>query len=187
MTAVETDAHAHTLVRVPALGRELTLYLQRRRRRGAGGVEHAEHFVTACIDLAAACSCDRTPLQVPRPLEHRGVGVSEPGGETARVLDVGEEEGERHRSRVPRTPTFCTGSSACTSVPQPGALSTRSLPSSVSTRSRRPNRPEPSGSAPPAPSSSISINARPLTRCARTRAEPAPECLTTLASASAAT
>src|SRR6185437_14177579 len=82
---------------------------------------------------------------------------------------------------------YSHGSSARIVVGPPRGLVTERRPSSASTRRRRPRRPEPSGSAPPWPSSrtssSIASSTRTMlisTRCARA-------CLVALASASAAT
>ena len=62
------------------------------------------------------------------------------------------------------------GISACTTVPRPGGLSTRSRPPSASTRSASPRSPVPCArSAPPTPSSATSTTARPS---ARSHADP---------------
>src|SRR4051794_4106520 len=65
---------------------------------------------------------------------------------------------------------YSHGSSACTVVPSPGLLTTTRMPSSASTRLRSPERPLPSGSAPPGPSSSISTTSRPLSSNSETLA-----------------
>ncbi len=67
-------------------------------------------------------------------------------------------------------------------------LATRSVPSSASTRRRRPLRPPPSGSAPPTPSSATSTLSMSPSRIMRiVHALRARECLPALASASATT
>src|SRR5262249_56142186 len=104
-------------------------------------------------------------VEVGGVLEDVGVGGGEPGQESRRILDVAEEEGEAH----------CTGISATTVVPAPATLSISRRPASVSTRSRKPHRPDPRpGSAPPAPSSCTSTRADPFTRATRTVAASAP-------------
>src|SRR3954451_1745792 len=80
------------------------------------------------------------------------------------------------------------GSSAVTMVPAPGGLRMRSVPSSAATRSASPCRPVPVvSSAPPTPSSVISMTATPLRRETRTDALVACAYFATLASASQAT
>src|SRR4051812_36576839 len=80
------------------------------------------------------------------------------------------------------------GSSAVTTVPAPRGLRMRSVPSSAATRSASPCRPVPAvSSAPPTPSSAISMTAEPGRRETRTDALLAWAYLATLASASQAT
>src|SRR4051812_46701135 len=80
------------------------------------------------------------------------------------------------------------GSSAVTTVPSPGGLRTRRFPSSAATRSASPWRPVPAdSSAPPTPSSAISITIAPLRRATRTDAFVACAYFPMLASASEAT
>ena len=80
------------------------------------------------------------------------------------------------------------GRSAVTTVPAPGGLRMRSVPSSAATRSASPWSPVPAdSSAPPTPSSVISMTATPLRRETRTDALVAWAYLATLASASQAT
>src|SRR5579875_2481136 len=79
------------------------------------------------------------------------------------------------------------GSTASTIVGPPAGLSTRSVPSSASTRCRRPWRPEPSGSAPPRPSSITVTTSAPPIRTTRRSTCDAPACFAAFASASAAT
>src|SRR5215207_2291067 len=63
------------------------------------------------------------------------------------------------------------GSSAVTTVPAPGGLRMRSVPSSAATRSASPWSPLPADSwAPPTPSSAISTSATPFRRAIRTEA-----------------
>src|SRR5271155_1601421 len=52
---------------------------------------------------------------------------------------------------------YAHGSSAVRMVGPPGGLTTRSVPSSASTRPLSPRSPPPSGSAPPTPSSMMSM------------------------------
>src|SRR5204862_7105987 len=80
------------------------------------------------------------------------------------------------------------GSSAVTTVPACGGLRIRSVPSSAATRSASPCRPVPAvSSAPPMPSSAISMVAMPFRRETRTDAADAWAYLATLARASQAT
>src|SRR3954463_7289202 len=80
------------------------------------------------------------------------------------------------------------GSSAVTTVPAPTGLRIRSVPSSAATRSASPWRPVPAvSSAPPTPSSAISMTATPSRRETRTDALVACAYFPTLASASHAT
>ena len=80
------------------------------------------------------------------------------------------------------------GNSAVTAVPAPGGLDTLRRPSSASTRSASPRSPEPhAGSAPPTPSSVISITTPVSVRNRLTLAADAWAYLTTLANASDAT
>src|SRR3954469_22291984 len=80
------------------------------------------------------------------------------------------------------------GRSAVTTVPTPEGLRMRSVPSSAATRSASPWSPVPAvSSAPPIPSSAISITATPLRRETRTDAFVASAYRATLASASQAT
>src|SRR4051795_4452798 len=80
------------------------------------------------------------------------------------------------------------GSSAVTTVPAPSGLRMRSVPSSAATRSASPCRPVPAvSSAPPTPSSAISMAAMPFRRETRTDAADARAYLATLARASQAT
>ena len=116
------------------------------------------------------------------------VGLAEARGQTARVLEVAEEEGERHLSpparRRPGHRREAPRARACRDRAR--SRSTR-LPSSVSTRSRRPKRPEPLRVG-AAGSVVLDLDHRASVQTpARTRAESAPACLTTLASASEAT
>src|SRR5215207_959344 len=80
------------------------------------------------------------------------------------------------------------GSSAVTTVPAPGGLRMRNVPSSAATRSASPWSPVPAdSSAPPMPSSAISMTATPPRRETRTDACVAWAYLAKLASASQAT
>ena len=80
------------------------------------------------------------------------------------------------------------GSSAVTTVPRPGGLSTVSVPPSAATRSLMPASPEPSdGRAPPTPSSRTRRMRLPFDLAALTTTSEAPACLAAFASASLAT
>ena len=68
------------------------------------------------------------------------------------------------------------GSSARSVVPPPDGLTIESVPSSASTRRRRPVRPEPDASAPPRPSSAISTTSVDACRARRTSICVAPAC-----------
>src|SRR5262245_33274663 len=178
LTAVQPDPHAHAFVRGPRSRRNGALDLDCCRRGGLGAFEDAEELVAAAVHLAASGRGDSLALQLACVFEHVRVAGAEPRQQPGRILDVAEEEGETHR----------TGISATTRVPVPATLSISSRPASVSTRSRRPQSPDPrSGSAPPAPSSATSTRADPFIRVTRTVAASAPACLTTFASASETT
>ena len=87
--------------------RESALDLECGGRGRAGCVEDAEELVAPTVDLATARPLDRATLQFARLGEHGGVAAAEAFGQTARVLDVAEEEGERHafspdRCQAPR-------------------------------------------------------------------------------------
>src|SRR2546430_13083971 len=76
---------------------------------------------------------------------------------------------------------YAHGISACTRVPPPRGVQTRSRPPSASTRSASPRRPEPlSVSAPPTPLSTISTTTPSLVLATSTVAPLASACLATL-------
>ena len=118
LAAVEADSHADALLRRPDVADQCALDLECRRCRRCGIVEDAEELVATGVDLATARLFDGAALQLAGLGKHSGVARAESVGKPARVLDVAEEEGERHASfpTVARLPER-TGSSARTSVP----------------------------------------------------------------------
>ena len=157
------DPHADALVRRPGVGHQGALDRERGCSRRGGIVEDAEELVAAAVDLAAAGAFDGASLQLAGLGEHGGVAGAEAVGQPARVLDVAEEEGERHAFLPDRRGGCPSGREARPARASRARVSSRSSssPSSASTRSRRPRRPEPrSASAPPMPSSEISTSTR---------------------------
>jgi hypothetical protein len=100
------------------------------------------------------------------------------------LKDPGQALAEQHRVVGDHDPH---GSSALIRVPWPAGLSTRRRPSRAATRSARPRRPEPLGSAPPTPSSPISTRRPRSRRRALMVTALARACLAALASPSEAT
>ena len=189
LAAMQTDPDPHVLLCRPGVRRESALDLQCGGRGRAGCVEDAEELVAPTVDLATPRPLDRATLQFAHLGEDGGVAGVEAFGQTGRVLEVAEEEGERHVfiARLARRPERSSGSSARTSVPRPaGAPRGAGRRASRRGRAARAVRSRPA-SAVPTPSSATSISAQPFVPSARTRAELAPECLTTFASASEAT
>src|SRR5262249_26997310 len=141
--------------------------------RGGGGCgrvgEDAEELVAAAVDLLSARPGDRIVLELARLGENAGVLGAETLGQTAGILQVAEEE-RQHQARPTVTRLANrTGSSAWTTVPWPGGLSSVSSPSRASTRSRSPRSPDPrSAEAPPVPSSATSTTIRPPSHTTRT-------------------
>src|SRR4051794_19361897 len=128
---------------------------------------------------------------------HVGFVVVERGDQLLRVLRLGDDldafAAEERSDALAHEPAVVGdhdphGSSAVTTVPAPRGLRMRRVPSSAATRSASPWRPVPAvSSAPPTPSSAISMAAMPFPRETRTDAVDARAYLATLARASQAT
>src|SRR3954452_3818167 len=128
---------------------------------------------------------------------HVGLVLVDRGEQLLRVVRLGNDldafAAEEGRDALAHQPAVVGdhdshGSSAVTTVPAPGGLRIRRVPSSAATRSARPWMPVPSvSSAPPTPSSAISITATSSPRETRTVALLARAYSATLASASEAT
>src|SRR5581483_1529402 len=116
-------------------------------------------------------------------LVHEPVAVGDGGDDVEAVVaqkprEAVAKEREVLRDHDPH------GSSALTTVGPPGGLTTANVPSSASTRCRRPRSPFPSPSAPPRPSSSTRTWSTSPRRAIVTRTPVAPACLPAFASAS---
>ena len=169
--------------------RERSLCLERRRRcRQRAASKTAEELVAAAVDLASTGLGDGAALELAGVGEHVGVAAAEPSGEAARVLDVAEEEGERHR-RGSLAHAATQGSSARTSVPLSRRRSSTSEPAVE--RLDAVAQPAEARAAARVGAADAVVRdldrAQPSMRSARTRAESAPACLTTFASASETT
>ena len=151
LSGVDSHAHAEAVVD------QRPLRLDRRDERLPGLREDVRCLVPERVQDDALAALDRLPEQVAVAPEGDRVLGPERLHEPGRALDVGEEQRDFPARELGHR---MHGISATIRVPSPTGLSTWSRPSSASTRSTRPRRPDPRvGSAPPTPSSAISTTA----------------------------
>ena len=130
---------------------------ERRRHRRARIRERERELVAAAVDLLPALRRGGGAHGTAVLLERGRILVAELLHEARRALDVREQEGDAHA----RESTKTAAAARARGCRRRAGSRPRACPSSASTRSTRPRRPEPrAGSAPPTPSSATSTVAR---------------------------